>query len=88
MCIVFNLLHDLANQVIEGSNMFLVCHVISQDHVMEESFVYIIRSPSIKSTMYGGHRHCGSGDLMVLVCHVILQRVKGSCDFMGRSPSR
>ena len=38
----------------------------------------------------GGHRHCGSGDIMVSVCHVILQEhlIKGSCDSMGRSLSR
>ena len=38
--------------------------------------------------MMFGHRHCGSGDMMVLVCHVILQDhvVKGYCDFMARSP--
>ena len=37
---------------------------------------------------FGGHRHCGSGD-MILV-YVILQDqvIKGSCDFMGRSPSK
>ena len=38
----------------------------------------------------GGHRHCGSGDIMVSVCHVILQDhlIKGSYDSMGRSLSR
>ena len=37
----------------------------------------------------GGHEHCGIGN-MVLVCHVILQDgpIKGSCDFMGKSPLR
>ena len=32
----------------------------------------------------------GSGDVMVLVCHVILQDhvIKGSRDFTGRRPSR
>ena len=35
-------------------------------------------------------RHCGSGDIIVSVCHVILQNhmIKGSNDFMGGSPSR
>ena len=23
--------------------------------------------------MFSGHRHCGSGDIMGVVCHVILQ---------------
>ena len=38
----------------------------------------------------GGHRHYGSGDMMVLVYHLILQDhvIKGSCDFMGKSLSR
>ena len=31
---------------------------------------------------------CAIGDIMVLVCHVILQNhgIKDSCDFIGRSP--
>ena len=39
---------------------------------------------------FGGYRHCGSEDLMILVCHVILQDqvIKDSCDFMDKSPSR
>ena len=33
--------------------------------------------------------NCGSGDVVTLVCHLILQdhMIKGSCDFIGRSPS-
>ena len=39
---------------------------------------------------FGGHRHCASEDIMILVCHMILQDhvIKGSCDFIDRSPSR
>ena len=39
-------------------------------------------------TKFGGHRHCGSGDKMILVCGVTSQDhlVKGSRDFMGSSP--
>ena len=39
---------------------------------------------------FGGYRHCGSGDKMMLVCHVTLQDqvITGSRDFMGRSSSR
>ena len=39
---------------------------------------------------FAGHRHCGSGDIMILVCHVILQDhlIKGSCDSTPRRPSR
>ena len=38
---------------------------------------------------FSGHRHCGSGDITVLVCHMTLHDhvVKGLCDLMGRSPS-
>ena len=34
---------------------------------------------------FGSHRHCGSGDLLILVCHVISQdhAIKGSCYFMS-----
>ena len=40
-------------------------------------------------TKFGGHRHGGSGDIVVLVYPVVLQDhlIKGSSDFMGRSPS-
>ena len=39
---------------------------------------------------FGDHRHCGSEDIMILVCHMILQDhvIKGSRDFKGMSPSR
>ena len=42
------------------------------------------RSPSSKS---GGHGNCGSGDLIILVCHIILQELVTKCsiDFMGSS---
>ena len=36
---------------------------------------------------FGGHRHCCSGNTMVLVRHAILQDnvIKGSCEFMSSS---
>ena len=39
---------------------------------------------------FGGHRQCGSRDIMVLVCHVISQDhlINGSSDFVGRSTSK
>ena len=39
---------------------------------------------------FGDHRHCGSGDVMILGRQVILQDhvIKESCDFMGRISSR
>ena len=38
---------------------------------------------------FGGRSHSGSGIIMNLVCHIILQDnvTKESCDFMGGSPS-
>ena len=37
----------------------------------------------------GGHRHCSSGDIMVLVCHVIMKdhMIKGWRNFIGENPS-
>ena len=39
---------------------------------------------------FSGCRYCGRGDIVVLVCPVILQDhlIKGSSKIMGRSPSR
>ena len=39
---------------------------------------------------FGGYGYCSSGDIMVLVCHVILQDyvANGSGNFTGRSASR
>ena len=36
--------------------------------------------------MFGGHIHCGNGDIMVLVYQVISRDhvIKGPCDFMGK----
>ena len=76
-----------------------------QDHVIKESYdfkktkwskgyVTLYGQEPIKKShhpaKFGVHRHCGSGDITILVCHVILQdhMIKESCDFRGRSPSR
>ena len=34
---------------------------------------------------FGGHRHCGTVDIMFLVCYMIEQDrvIEESCDFMG-----
>ena len=39
---------------------------------------------------FGSHRHCGTVDIMVLVCHVNSQdhAIKRSSAFIARSPSR
>ena len=50
--------------------MVLVCHLISQDHVIKESCDFIIRSPSsYHSAKFGDHKHSGSGNITVFVCH-------------------
>ena len=37
-------------------------------------------------TKFGGYEHCGSGDIMVLVFHMIFQDnvIKESCEFIAR----
>ena len=42
------------------------------------------------ATKFGGHRYCHIGDIMLLVCHVILQdhMIEGLSNFMGKTPSR
>ena len=46
-----------------------------------------IHSSYHKPGQFGEHMHCGSGNIKVSVCHLILQdhAIKGSCDFMDRS---
>ena len=36
-------------------------------------------------TKFGDHKHCVSGDMMFLICHVTLlgHMFKGLCEFMG-----
>ena len=54
--------------------MFLVCHVIKQDHVIKGSGDHDV-DDSLKvshhPSKFGSHRHRGIGDIMLLVCHVI-----------------
>ena len=53
--------------------MVLFCHVVSQDHVIKEScdFQGGAITVSYHPAKFGGRRHCGSGDIMILVCRVI-----------------
>ena len=44
-------------------DMFLICHVISRDHVVQESCDSIDKSP----VKFDSHRKCGCGDIMILV---------------------
>ena len=56
--------------------MFLVCHVILQNCVTKSDTVVTLWEEPLKVSqhpvMFGCHRHCGSREVMVLVCHVIL----------------
>ena len=54
-----------------SGNMFLVCHGISEDHVVKGSCDFIIRTPSwLVMTLpakFGCHRDYYSGDVTLLV---------------------
>ena len=71
--------------------ILLVCHMISQDHVIKGSLIIYVgashRSPH--TAKFGAHRHCGIADIKVLVCYVILHDhvIKRLYDFMVRSLS-
>ena len=67
--------------------MFLVCHVISQNHVIIWSFDFMGKRNSRLFCLFLCHRYCGSGDIMILVCNVISQdhMTKGSSNIMGGS---
>ena len=71
--------------------MIFVCLVTLHDHLIRALGDFMVTSPSVSVTMLlsGSHRHCGSGYIMTLVCHVISQEnsIKGSCDFMDGTPS-
>ena len=76
-----------------SGNTMVVCHVILQDHVIKALYAFYSYEPkkvSYHSPRLDGHRHCGNGDIMVLAYYVISEdeAIKGSCDFMGKSPSR
>ena len=73
--------------------MPLVCQVISQDHVIEGSSHFIVRTSSrqviiLQSLVVIGEMMVG--DIIGFVCRVTLQDhvIKGLNDFMVRSPSR
>ena len=61
--------------------MILVCHVVSQNHVIKESFDFIGKGIKISyhPAKIGSHIHCDSWDMMILFCHVILEdhEIKG-----------
>ena len=49
--------------------MILVCHLMSQDHVIKGPFDTRAEDHPPK---FGGHRHSSSEDIVFLVFHVIL----------------
>ena len=59
--------------------------MISQDHVIEGSCDFVTQW-SYPFAKFGCHRHCGSEDIMILVCHVVSQNhvIKESFDFIGK----
>lgn len=74
-----------------GDVMFLIFHMISQDHVPQEPWDFLGRSPKVSHhhASIEGHRHCGSGDVMALVFQMISEDnvFKGSCNVMASCPS-
>ena len=65
--------------------MFLIHHVISQDHMTQEQSNFLgTLDVSHHLAKFSEHRHYWTGDVIFLVCHVI----KCSCVFMGASPSK
>ena len=52
--------------------IILVCHVILQDHAIIWSCDFMGRvKVSHYPATFCDHKHCGSGDTIFLVCHVI-----------------
>ena len=67
--------------------MLLICHVISQDHVIQRSSDFLGR---IKVSYHPARFGSCRGDIMIFVCHVTLKdhEIKPLNDFMVMSPSR
>ena len=81
-----------AHRHYSSGSITLICHVISQYLVTQEPCYFAGRIPlkiCHHPAKFDGHRTCGSGDIVVLVYHMISQDqvIKGSCDFMGGSRS-
>ena len=53
-----------------------ICHLSLQGHVIKAFFDFMVWSPSTYGTphtKFGGHRHCGGGDVTSLIFLVISQ---------------
>ena len=72
--------------------MFLICHIILQDHVNQELCDFTARPLKVSDhpAKFDVYRHCDSEDILILVCYMILQDhvIKGLYDFVTRNPSR
>ena len=63
---------------------------ISRDQRVEKQYRQEPLKVGHHAAKFCDHRHSGSEDTMVLLCHVISKnhKIKRSCDFLGRIPSR
>ena len=71
--------------------MNLVYQVNLQDLVFKGPSNFITDNNSmLVNDKPSGHKSCGIGDKMVLVCHMIYQEhvIKGSCYYISRTRSR
>ena len=61
--------------------MFLVCHVISQEHVIKGSMTLWVEALIVSHhpAKFGGHRHCGSGNINLPANTVILSQMRDIC---------
>ena len=76
-----------------GDIKYLICHLASQNHVIEGPSSFMSGSSSWYChhfAKFDGHRYCTSRCRVFLVCHVIKQDylIKGSSDHSNRSPLR
>ena len=73
----------------KGDTTVFVGHVTLQNYMIKALWLYALESLKVshRHKKFGGHRHSVSGDMAMLVCHVIWQDhvIKESCDFIGRS---
>ena len=69
--------------------MVFVFQATLQDMIKVSSNMGSTLKRLVTFLQFGGHRHCGSRDIIVLASHVIAQNhaIKGPCDFMCRNPS-
>ena len=70
--------------------MFLVCHLIYQNHVIKGSDECIeAHRGKLQPVKFGGHRD-SCGGIMAFVCHVALQNyvIKVFYEFLVKNPSR